>query len=801
MPANDALYRALMNSIESTLEQHLDGGPEQNLSLVFANYFTTDYYHLESHLFVLRYGCSVTSISYGELRSLLRYSVTPKKENIYISFHSSRSLRHDLATIWDTLVSPTQEFQELSEKISALYATSNDKNKFANNYVQLSNSHRYSELKKLVVERTSSRISGIHGASLRGLIILDAYHSTCAVAISKDLEIDTASIVGRSGYIHSAGQLLYIRNAAKFEASACIVSLRRYHASISEASGSSGRLPFFLMANEHLDPYDHSRPDAGGGSGIVQTRIPKDKYFIGGQPAGDFWDAILLDRDLARIVSPMPGEEDPHTEIRDFEKNNQRLNDHCLFLLRDFGIDERGSRSNKQYLILYARQFRNSSPFVIFDESKPGWYAPVTAPHTLTAAMLNLCLPNLMGRQRDRPLVVCDPFVGSGTSILEAHKLPGSVRFIAGDLSKPAQFARNDNLLFFSLPQKDQENDDDCKNNLLAPLATLPLSIDGILNLLSCITSTNLKQMLGDALEEATTISTRTQATSLDSVKQAFPWAAARLLEHLRSNAPAPSRTQAGIRTLREADFSEVLTAFSNQRSLALRLLIYLVWRSILRVGPSLYREGKKRDRQIEILTKAVQSELDTFKSQCKNLSKIREMRPEDQVVTLGERLLIQKGWYCPEIISPRIAVGSKEAGFVLQDGGQVSALDLLKDLERQVDLLVTDPPYAFNTDDYEKNLDLYRELPGAIVRSMNDGGQAVICLPEQSHNGQNIPSYARKSWFVRAFIAEAAQNSAKVVNVGETRPSVRVLFDSPYYWRSSRALTRSVLHFTIRRN
>src|SRR5581483_7858763 len=68
----------------------------------------------------------------------------------------------------------------------------------------------------------------------------------------------------------------------------------------------------------------------------------------------------------------------------------------------------------------YEQEFKNSSPFHPFDENKPAWRAHTTLPHTLTAAMINIALPY----RGSSTVNLCDPFVGSGTTVIEAAKYP-----------------------------------------------------------------------------------------------------------------------------------------------------------------------------------------------------------------------------------------------------------------------------------------------------------------------------------------------------------------------------------------
>ena len=101
-----------------------------------------------------------------------------------------------------------------------------------------------------------------------------------------------------------------------------------------------------------------------------------------------------------------------------FREKNEVDPNSTIWLFADrtaLNIAERNSSVATHY-ICYEQEYTACSTLVSLDEDKPGWLDHVTCPHSLTAAMLNVAMSH-----RSEP-VVYDPFVGSGTTVLEAMK-------------------------------------------------------------------------------------------------------------------------------------------------------------------------------------------------------------------------------------------------------------------------------------------------------------------------------------------------------------------------------------------
>jgi len=112
-------------------------------------------------------------------------------------------------------------------------------------------------------------------------------------------------------------------------------------------------------------------------------------------------------------------------------------------------------------------------------------------------------------------------------------------------------------------------------------------------------------------------------------------------------------------------------------------------------------------------------------------------------------------------------------------------------------DVIVTDPPYGFNTKENVANLArLYHLMIKKMILGLRrrTGGQIVIALPDWSHTGRQLPLFALERSITRQVFLIARQYSRRITHIG--RPGE--LFRPPYYWESESALRRAILHFRI---
>ena len=157
------------------------------------------------------------------------------------------------------------------------------------------------------------------------------------------------------------------------------------------------------------------------------------------------------------------------------------------------------------------------------------------------------------------------------------------------------------------------------------------------------------------------------------------------------------------------------------------------------------------------------------------------------------------------------LAVGLPRDAFAscrLKSGGDVLVQDVLDGTQSEevgfpvVDVIVTDPPYGFNTDEnLEELADLYARAIERMVTDLDDGGQLVMCLPDRSMTGRYSPFFTHKKFVTHQVLSAAHATGKEAVTTAEFLPQPQEAFRFPYYWESERALRRAVLHFQFRRH
>jgi hypothetical protein len=116
-------------------------------------------------------------------------------------------------------------------------------------------------------------------------------------------------------------------------------------------------------------------------------------------------------------------------------------------------------------------------------------------------------------------------------------------------------------------------------------------------------------------------------------------------------------------------------------------------------------------------------------------------------------------------------------------------------------DIIITDPPYGFNTDEDPDSLaNLYAESLLKMIGALRDNGQLVLCLLDRSHTGRRSPFFSHKEIIIQQVLAVADKMRREVITPAFAVPHQREIFRPPYYWESERALRRAILHFKFRR-
>jgi hypothetical protein len=142
------------------------------------------------------------------------------------------------------------------------------------------------------------------------------------------------------------------------------------------------------------------------------------------------------------------------------------------------------------------------------------------------------------------------------------------------------------------------------------------------------------------------------------------------------------------------------------------------------------------------------------------------------------------------------------ESGRVKAANSVNDAITMLKDLPAQCDLIITDPPYGFNTnDDNTKLARLYADAIDTMICALRPEGQLVIAVPAWSYTGRHLPEYTRHDFITHQVLVAARKFNREVIHTASQTPSAAGSLEAPYYWESEKALRRLVLHFRFRRS
>jgi 16S rRNA G966 N2-methylase RsmD len=551
-------------------------------------------------------------------------------------------------------------------------------------------------------------------------IVIQPLYGSCAVYLPPKLTIDLKKVVGESGYVHFAGHCVYLKEARYANEDSFLQSLDRHLERFCKADEEA--IPFLVYSHEYWDVDDKRLDLARFRNGVHELKIFLDRAYIGNKRLVSLV-GTLTDNYSGKLKVLVKGSFKVDLEFLQGRR-------HSLVLLRDYSVGDSLQRGDTVHYILYDQLFHNQNPTHIFEENKPGWSGPVTAPHTLFGAMLNLARPYLSLKPENNKINVCDPFVGSGTAACEAAKIPG-VQFFGSDLSKLSSHLMNDNMQFFRL-------NSDQLGGWRAWLEQVPGTFLRLVNTGGAVT-------LASESGDNSFISRYVRSSDSD---------------HL------------------EIDEEELAKQF-EETTIKERLNFYLHLRFLLR-----NEGGLLRGTRIDTMQNNGVSEL---LEQIKGLERLRRFR-----CGVDDKFLQEIPW----TVSPAVVVSPK----AFQRLRPVhSCMSVEKLPEGSFDIVITDPPYGYNT---QENIEilarLYSVMIPRIVASLKPDGHLVMCLPERSYTGRRTFSFTHKDLVVRQVLLAAKKIGYEVLV--DTAPTPVALYRPPYYWTSEKALSRSIVYFRFRK-
>lgn len=567
--------------------------------------------------------------------------------------------------------------------------------------------------------------------------VVDPFFGSASIHLPPHIDTHLDAVCGLAGYIHSCGRNVFIRNVSKATSVHFKTAVRRY---LDRFRLAPNTLRFFTVyAHEDFTPFDR-KLERQLRDGLDDVKIHIDKSYMGSET-------------LVDVVSQLRDEFSRELDVAHPGNFHQKQvgvsRDRTLWLVSDYGIQrligedghERLARARRRYYICYEQLFDNKNPFQIFDENKPAWVAHTTIPHTLMAAMINVTVPSW----RTTPVQIADPFVGSGTTWVEGAKYPG-VALNVGDKSELATQAAVDNTLFFSLSLRD----------LKALVSTLRAVAE------------RMEEPGGEPSKIWGDLKVTARNRILKLADRAFEW------ERLTFTDDAALQILQG-----ESDY-------------AARVVFYVALRAHR-------RHTRAVQRHEMTLTEAFVKEANGLAGQIDTYIILRE-REGKGAATLPTLALCSGDYSCSVTLDqPTLESFARAAVDVPLEPRDARELGTLARECNGFDVVVTDPPYGFNTDEDAQSLaSLYASVLREAIRSLRSGGQLVVCVPEMSTIGKNPAAFTHRTIIAHQVIAFAAEAGREVVSPARSVPGPKLLFQPPYYWASERALRRSILHFQI---
>lgn len=649
--------------------------------------------HGSAYFFAFKKNLRVTNIQYAELVALTRSAITDRRTGLRprdLVFMSSNDFKSAAGELIDQLGSDS------------------------------------------TVDRTHRLFSGLYVELFGNMVVIDTFYGSCAVFLPEHLDLDLRWICAHAGYIHSCGRNVHIRATDKARKEDLAQAVERH----LERCPSEKRV--FLAAYAHEDFTDYDRKVASAlRHGLDDLKIHLEKFYMGSERLPSVLEFVQTELG-DKIIVPPPG--DYHRAHRELRNNDTVDPSRTLWLILDRAIGNGVLPGDETYFICYDQQFINESPFHIFDENKPAWIAHTTIPHTLMGAMINLTQPWRLGGE----VLVCDPFLGTGTTWFEGLKF-SSAKFFGSDLNPISPLLVEDNLEFFRTNS--------------ASLAAISVA---------------LRSAAKRAMDRQSDLFPDHHGTIQP---ETYDWAVATVL-----------------RLTEKEDFTESVSTTAalvgelRQRSLSARLIFYVALRVRLRYLGAFARRSV--DWHV-----AFAREVETLASQIEHLQQWSD-RTSRATDDNGEVVTFEGRYSCACSIAPSRLRTVAES----QIGRAISVMDARRLGEDSFDIIVADPPYGFNTEDAPQDLaELYRDFIRVLVRAIRDRGHLVLCLPARSHTGRRLPVCTRRDLVTLQVLSEAEASNREVVVTARALPQRGYLFRPPYYWESERALRRTILHFQFR--
>jgi hypothetical protein len=677
-------------SLGATIKQHLVEAHDATGAFSKDRFFKSWFRQSgNSYYFLFRKNLAVTNLQFDELFALVRIHTSG------VSSHEAHRLQFMSGA----------EFQALVQSLVDSFA---------------GHDRKPDEYSAVIAEHYESVFARI--------VVTDCFWGSCAVYLPPHLELDLPAVCGESGYVHSCGRSVLSRDINKSDPELLVEALDRH----LKRFPSTKRVFFAVYAHEDFTEYDRRLADELS-HGLDEVKIYVEKYYMGGSSLVEVL-SILSERFAGELRIPESGNylESHRGSRQDDDEIDQ---DRTIWLVTDRGISDFSPQpSGEKFFICYDQLYKNDNPTHLFDENMPAWVAHTTIPHTLAGAMLNITRPHWP----DGDVVVCDPFVGSGTVLLQALRYQ-NVKPVCSDKMSSASQLVEDNYGFFLYDAK--------------AIFTKKRQLEAILRHI-----TDENETPGILESDATEVDRAyTKARELVSTFEG------------------------------SADWDTDLAAAGASLNTLERLFVYIALRASRRNQLGIARRSKDWAAAFAKEAKALAIQMDDLVAlKSREEAYVRSVRKDAsfKILDAGSGYSLSCATFIPR-------VHPKEF---------VSVLDVLQDELPDADVIVADPPYGFNTDeDLSLLAQTYAVALEKMVRALRHGGQLMLCLADQSRTGRETVYFTHKEVITHQVLAIADRYDVEVLDDKETSPHKSPLLTGPYYWESERALRRAVLHFRLR--
>jgi tRNA G10 N-methylase Trm11 len=574
---------------------------------------------------------------------------------------------------------------------------------------------------------------------IKNTAALDVMFGSCLLYLPPGIDVNIDTICSRSGYVHSCGPCVYVRNIYK----ATKQEMFGYIDSYLKPGG--GRCVLRPYSHEDFTKHDRDQSDDLM-SGLDDVKLYADKYFLEGERLSAVFEELRV-KFSGRLFIPSRGNYKRDDILIDNEvKRGDFDRSHALFVVMDHSLDRRHrGKGDRHFIICYDQQCINDSPFHLFDENKPAWVDHTTMPQTLAGAMINITRPFWPSNDRVR---ISDFFVGSGTTWLEAIK-HDDVDCCGVDIEPISALLLEDNLRFFSATPA--EVDEYC------------WSLERVNNSLYQGKSDDNAHSPADE-----------EAWRLSHVCQAYEKAMG-FVDQLKN------QTNDGV-----VFTKQLVDRLRNDSDPLTRLMFYTILKSLRRFEAAIQARSMSKNAALAL-------EIPTLTAQLKRLASLKR-RASFAIEKQTHRIKFQ-GTY-----SAALTVNDEYLRELIpKAASSIRIADCTKQaVSPRFDVIVTDPPYGFNTNEDRKNLAIvYASALRVMIGALRNGGQLVLAVPDWSHTGRQLPAFALRDFVTHQVLVTAEAIGKEVIHSASQAPSEAS--DAPYYWESEKALRRAILHFRFR--